>query len=72
MDKVKASLAGLGDTLASAKERTIGVRGTFNAAETRGLGAGGAAERTATAAEETAKHTKKLVTEAQRGGLTFA
>ena len=70
LDKVKKSLAGLGDTLNRAA--AIGVKGTFYAAEARGLGAGGAADRTAKATEETARNTKKLVNEARRGGLTFA
>jgi len=50
----------------------IGVKGTFNAAAVRGLAAGDAADRTAKATEETAKHTKKLVQAATTGGLTFA
>ena len=70
LDKVKKSLAGLGDTLNRAA--AIGVKGTFFATEARGLGAGGAADRTAKATEETARNTKKLVNEARRGGLTFA
>ena len=37
-----------------------------------GLGAGNMAERTAKATEETAQNTKKLVTEASVGGLTFS
>ena len=71
LDKVTNSLAGLGDVLDSAAKKTIGVKGTFNAAAVAGLAAGGAAERTATATEQTAQNTKKLVSEAQRGGLTF-
>ena len=50
----------------------VGVRGTFNAAAIQGLAAGNAADRTATATEETAKNTKRLVQAAQTGGLTFA
>ncbi|MEA3366526.1 MAG: hypothetical protein U9R68_00260 [Planctomycetota bacterium] len=52
-------------------ERTIGVTGTFSAMEARGLVAGGVTDRIAQASEETARNTKRLVTEAQMGGLTF-
>jgi hypothetical protein len=38
----------------------------------RGLGAESLSERTAKAAEQTAANTKKLVQEAQHGGLVFA
>jgi len=68
---VKTSLAGLGEAVQRAAERTVGVRGTFSAMESRGLGAGGATDRIARASEETAKNTRRLVTEAQMGGLTF-
>jgi hypothetical protein len=54
-------LDGLGPTIEQAKQKTIGVAGTFNALEARGLGAGGVADRIAKASEETAKNTKKLV-----------
>ncbi len=36
-----------------------------------GMAAGGAAERTAKATEETARNTKKLVNKASQGGPTF-
>jgi hypothetical protein len=65
------SLSGLGDMLQQTADK-ITVTGTFNAAAVSGLGAGDAAERTAKATEETAKHTKKLAQSAQSGGLTFA
>lgn len=61
-------IAGLGDLLA----KGVSVRGTFNARATQGLAAdSGAAERTAKATEQTAKHTKRLADAAQTGGLTF-
>jgi len=69
--KVQDSLAGLGATLKDVAERTIGVTGTFSAMEARGLGAGGVTDRIAKASEETARNTKRLVTEAQMGGLVF-
>jgi hypothetical protein len=56
---------GLADVLAEAQKRTIGVAGTFNASEARGLGAGGVADRIAKAAEQTAVNTKKLLEELQ-------
>ena len=52
-------------------ERVVGVRGTFNAMQARGLGAGGATDRIVTAVEKTEKHTKKVANAAQRGGLAF-
>ena len=58
-------LEGLGSALTSARKRTIGVAGTFNAFEARGLGAGGVADRIAKASEETAKNTKKLLDEVE-------
>jgi len=74
INKARDALAGLGDIgdLVQAEAAKIGVKGTFNAAAVRGLAAGDAADRTAKATEETAKHTKKLVQAAQTGGLTFA
>ena len=72
--KARDALAGLGDIgdLVQAEAAKIGVRGTFNASALQGLAAGNAADRTATATEETAKNTKRLVQAAQTGGLTFA
>jgi len=65
---LKEQLAGIGDTLA----RQISVRGTFNPLAAFGLGASNPIERTARAAEETAKNTKRLADAAVTGGLTFA
>jgi len=51
----------------------ISVRGTFNARAVQGLASdSGAAERTARATEQTAKHTRQLADAARSGGLTFA
>ena len=47
------------------------MRGTFNAAAAAGLGTGSVAERTARATEATAKNTKRLLDEAESGGLAF-
>ncbi len=55
----------LGDVAADTKTKTVG---TFNASALAGMVAsGGVAERTAKATEQTAKHTKKIANEAQRG-----
>ncbi len=56
-------LEGLGPTIA---QKTIGVTGTFNAMEARGLGAGNVADRIAKATEDTAKHAKRLVDMAEQ------
>ncbi len=58
------------DLEASASQATS-VRGTFNAMAARGLVGGGPMERVAKASEDTAKNTKRLVQEAQHGGLVF-
>lgn len=63
-------LLDLEDMMAQARERTVGVVGTFSAMAVGGLSMGSTAERTAKATEETAKNTKRLVDKA--GGLTFA
>jgi len=59
IEKVKASVAGLGDTLAKAAEKMT-VAGTFNATALAGMEGGTAADRTAKAAEETARNTRPL------------
>jgi len=69
MAEFEDRLAGLGEVIG----KGISVRGTFNARAAQGLESdGGAAERTARATEQTAKHTKRLADAAQSGGLTFA
>jgi len=52
--------------------RAVSVRGTFNAMAVRGLAAGGPMQRVAKASEDTARNTKRLLQEAQHGGLVFA
>ena len=72
-EELKNRLAGLGDLLNGIGQRTVEVRGTFNAAAIQSLmTSDGTADRTAKATEETARNTKRLLTEAQRSGLTFA
>jgi TP901 family phage tail tape measure protein len=71
MDRLQEQLSGVGEGLQQTQDK-IGVTGTFNAAAVRGFAGGGPAERTAKASEETAKNTKKLVQQAQHGGLVFS
>jgi hypothetical protein len=62
-------LQAVGDLVAQG----ISVRGTFNARAVQGLASdSGAAERTARATEQTAKHIRQLADAARGGGLTFA
>ena len=70
--KAKDNLAGMDDLLSQVGQEKVSVKGTFNALGARGLASEGPAERTAKASEETAKNTKRLLQEAQHGGLTFA
>jgi hypothetical protein len=63
-------LEGLGPTLEQT-QKTIGVSGTFNAMEARGLGAGGVTDRIAKASEDTARNTKQMLQEIQLGGGEF-
>ncbi len=68
LDEFQERIAGLGQTIA----RGVTVRGTFNAAAAQGLlGGADAQERTATATEQTARNTKRLVDAARNGGLAF-
>jgi len=69
--KAQAALSGMGDLL-TRKAAAVNVTGTFNAMGTYGLGVGGVAERTASACEQTAGNTGKLLDKAQEGGLTFS
>lgn len=70
--KAKDNLAGMDDLLSQVGQEKVSVKGTFNALGARGLASEGPAERTAKASEETAKNTKRLLQEAQHGGLTFS
>jgi len=54
-----------------AARATIGVRGTFNAMEAAGLGAGGVTDRIANATEKTAKNTEKIAELARNLGVTY-
>ena len=74
MSQYQQQLESLGDSgggLDEIDQRSVGVQGAFNAAAIRGLGAGGAADRTAKAVEAMDKKLALLVREAQHGGLVF-
>ena len=71
LQQLQSQLNGAGDQLQQTQDK-VSVSGSFNAAAIRGLSAGNPEERTARASEETAKNTKRILQEAQHGGLTFA
>jgi len=71
MPDIEANFAGAGELLGEVKQK-FDVQGSFNAAAVRGLGAENASDRTAKATEQIATNTKRLLQEAQRGGLVFA
>lgn len=73
-DRVKQAetdLSGLGE-LIDTTQRKVDVVGTFNPLAAANLGADSLNERTAKASEQVAANTKRLVQEAQHGGLVFA
>ncbi len=53
-------------------QKTIGVRGTFNAMEAAGMAAGGVTDRIANATEKTAKNTEKIAQLAADLGVTYS
>ena len=61
----------VGNVLSTISEQTISVFGTFNPAAAFGLGATTAADRTARATEETAKNTRRMVSELVQGQMRF-
>lgn len=71
LNRAKKGLTGMEDLLSQVGQEKVSVKGTFNAFGARGLASQGPAERTAKATEETAKNTKRLLQEAQHGGLAF-
>jgi len=72
LDELKQKLSDAGSGLQASADK-ISVQGTFNPAAMLSLqGNSSTAERTAKAAEDTAKNTKKLVDESKLGGLTFS
>jgi hypothetical protein len=63
-------LGSMDQSLADTKKKTD-VVGTFNPLAAMNLGADSLGERTARATEDVAANTKKLVQQADRGGLVF-
>lgn len=73
ISKARDALAGLGDIgdLVQQEAAKVGVSGTFNAMQARGLGSGPVADRIAKATEETAKNTKRLLNKQTADDATF-
>jgi hypothetical protein len=61
LDNLASRLSSLGELMDQKEKHTIGVAGSFNPFDARGLGAGGVSDRIANATEATAKNTKKLL-----------
>ena len=73
IDDLLSQLDGLGGRLEQAVERSVASRGTFNAAAIQGLMTNSSvAERTAAAAEATARNTKKIEREVRDNNVAFA
>jgi len=68
---VKKALEDAAAAMPDAMRRTIGVRGTFNAMEAAGLGAGDVSDRIAQATEKTAKNTEKIAQLVASLGVSF-
>ena len=73
VERLRAQLAEVAGAMQGATRRALDydVAGTFNALAARGLGAAGAADRTADATEETARNTRRIVREMQQNQLVF-
>lgn len=73
VEDLLSQLDGLGGRLEQAVERSVASRGTFNAAAIQGLMTDSSvAERTAAAAEATARNTKKIEREVRDNNVAFA
>jgi len=72
LGKIRGQLGGLGDLLQTARDRTIGVAGTFNAAALLGLQAGGPSDRIANATERTAVGVENLRKDVRANLARFA
>ena len=68
---VRKALEDAASAMPDAVRRSVGVRGTFSALETAGMGAGGVSDRIAHATEDTAKNTEKIARLAASLGVTF-
>lgn len=72
LEDLLSQLSGMGSQLSQAVERSIASRGTFNAAAVQGLVTNSSvAERTAVAAEATARNTKRIEREVRDGNAAF-
>ncbi len=71
IEKANSAWMDVGNMLTEAAHK-MSVTGTFNATAAWGLGSGNAADRTAKAAEETARNTKRLLDETRNNGATFS
>ena len=60
LDRVRESLAGMGDELARVGAKTFGTAGTFLAANVLGLQTGGAADRMANGIDKIERNTRPL------------
>ena len=68
---IRDALAEAARSVPDAVAHTVGVRGSFNAMEAAGLGAGGPADRIAAATEKTAAMTEKIAVLAKDWGVNF-
>jgi hypothetical protein len=68
---VRKALEDAASSMPEVARQTIGVRGTFNAMEAAGLGAGGVADAMLEAQRQTAKNTEKIAQLAANLGVTF-
>jgi membrane protein involved in colicin uptake len=71
MKQAEMDLSGL-DDLIDTTQRKVDVVGTFNPLAAANLSSDTLSERTAKASEQVAANTRRLVQEAQHGGLVFA
>jgi len=69
---VRKALEDAASSMPEVARQTIGVRGTFNAMEAAGLGAGNVSDRIANATEKTAKNTEKIAQLAADLGVTYS
>ena len=68
---IRKSVEEAASSMPDAMRHTVGVRGTFNAMEAAGFGAGNVADRILAASEKTAKNTEKIAQAADALGVTF-
>jgi hypothetical protein len=68
---VRKALEDAASAMPEVARQTIGMRGTFNAMEAAGLGAGGIADAMLEAQRQTAKNTEKIAQLAANLGVTF-